>query len=200
MLKKERIIIILAIAATILFASFYSFWQKNAIAEQTTIDWEEPPGKGEIAQRPQESQPESAYVIYVSGAVTRPGVYEVPSNGRVLDAVNAAGGLTPEADQVKINLAEKIRDGMHIHVLNQNSGMSPETQLHRSGGENSDRININQAGKEELDKLPGVGPVMAERIIEYRETVGFFQDVTDLKKVPGIGEAKYNRLADKITI
>ncbi|CUH94133.1 hypothetical protein P22_0195 [Propionispora sp. 2/2-37] len=199
MLKKERIIIILAVAAIILIASFYSFWQKSAVAEQTTIEQEEPLIPKEDERRPQESQKESVYVIYVSGAVTCPGVYEVPASGRVLDAVNAAGGLTPTADQVKINLAEKIRDGMHIHVLQQNSGTSPDGKL-RQGSDMPDRININQADKEELDKLPGIGPAMAERIIEYRETVGSFQDITDLKKVPGIGEAKYNRIVDKITI
>ncbi|SHI36879.1 helix-hairpin-helix domain-containing protein [Propionispora hippei] len=203
MFTRERIIVIMLVAVILLTASFYSFWQKQAASERISVQSEEQRKSGDAVNPTKADTAKTVEdcVVYISGAVNRPGVFHVPVNSRVVDVVQVAGGLTAAADQIKINLAEKIRDGMHIHVPDKNSTVvagSGGTVISSSDGQ--EKVNINSAGKEELDKLPGIGPAMAERIVEYRETAGMFKDVADLKNVPGIGEAKFKRLADKITI
>jgi len=138
-------------------------------------------------------------VVYISGAVNKPGVFKVPADSRVLDAVNAAGGLAPGADVTKVNLAQPVKDGLHIHVPGAPEVAPSGSQVH-GGALEAGKININTADKAELDKLPGVGPALAERIIEYRKANGPFTDIAELKKVPGIGEAKFNQIKDKIRL
>ncbi len=141
-------------------------------------------------------------VIYVSGAVNHPGVVKISGGLRIIDAINAAGGLSPEADASKINMAQAVKDGMQILVPAQNKvtaetvGKSPVLD----GQGRGNKININSAGKQELDQLPGVGAAMAERIIEYRNNHGGFRNLEDLKKVNGIGEAKFEKIKDKISL
>ena len=149
-------------------------------------------------------------MVYISGAVNKAGVFKVNHNARVIDVVNMAGGLTMEADGEKINMAQLLKDGMHIHVTYKsvsspsNGGNVPVNSSSSSsssskwGGGNV--ININTADKSALDTLPGVGPALAERIIEYRQTKGSFNEIEDFKKVPGIGDSKFEKLKDKITI
>jgi competence protein ComEA len=141
-------------------------------------------------------------VIYVSGAVNHPGVVKISGGLRIIDAINAAGGLSPEADASKINMAQALKDGMQILVPAQNkvtvetAGKSTVLDGQRQGN----KININSAAKQELDQLPGVGAAMAERIIEYRNNHGGFRNLEDLKKVNGIGEAKFEKIKDKISL
>lgn len=115
-----------------------------------------------------------------------------------MDAVNKCGGLSEAADADSINLAAKVTDGSQIKIPLKNAANTAqgETKDNNAG----DKININYADEGELDKLPGVGPAMAKRIIEYRQTQGLFQSIEDLKKVRGIGEAKFTKLKDKIMI
>ena len=119
----------------------------------------------------------------------------------MLGAIEGAGGLLPVADITKINMAQPLRDGMQIHVPAREQGkngagaeQSPKT------GPVTEKININTASAGELDKLPGVGPAIAEKIVQYREAHGSFGKAEDLKKVPGIGESKYNKMKDQIRI
>lgn len=131
-------------------------------------------------------------VVQVSGAVNKPGLYRVEPQSRVADAVNAAGGLADGADVGGIDLTLKVKDGMEIYV--------PVRAPAGGGPAAAGKVSINAAGKDELDKLPGIGPVLAGRIVEYRRVHGPFKAVSDIKKVSGIGEAKFNRLKDKITL
>ena len=135
------------------------------------------------------------------------------SQPAVLDAVNAAGGLLPGAEVSGLNLAQRLRDGMQIHVpgrpVIKDEGSSPQYQPVAGAARNSSppagapvpaaKVNINTATAAELDQLPGIGPAMAARIVEWRQANGPFQSGEDLKKVQGIGEAKYRKLKDKIT-
>ena len=143
--------------------------------------------------------------VYVTGAINKPGVVTVKEGARTADAVNACGGLLPTADAEKVNMAQVLKDGQQVRVPEKQAGSSA---LPANTGKASSAvktkadgpININTASAEELDALPGIGPAMAKRIIEYRETEGAFTAIEDIKKVKGIGEAKFEKMKDKICI
>ena len=135
--------------------------------------------------------------VYVTGGVNKPGLVQLPEGARAAEAVNACGGLLPTADSEKVNLAQTLKDGQQLRV--------PERKLDGTGARSQAKdykglVNINTADEKALDSLPGVGPAMAKRIIEYRETEGAFQSIEDIKKIKGIGETKFAKLKDKICI
>ena len=146
-------------------------------------------------------------VVDVDGAVAHPGLYKLPADSRVQAALAAAGGLSPQADAHRINRAAKLHDGQKLYVLSQgestpplaaSSGQGCEGQACTSadGGvagsdpEGQGLVNINTANATQLTQLPGVGPAIAQKIIDYRTANGPFTSVDDLTKVPGIGAAK----------
>jgi competence protein ComEA len=143
--------------------------------------------------------------VYVSGAVARPDVYELPPDSIVKDAVEAAGGPTGEADLNRINLARRVQDEEQIYVPQKGEESLPVSppsgpSLSSPSSQKGDKVNINTATAEELDTLPGVGPSIAQRIIDYRTTHGPFRSIEDIKKVKGIGDATFEELKDKITV
>jgi competence protein ComEA len=151
--------------------------------------------------------------IHVSGAVENPGVYALPLDSRVLDAVMAAGGFTSDADQQVLNLASILQDGERVWVPYQTqAGGEPVETLPSSrtapialddptpSPPGDFPVNINTASQAELEKLPGIGPVTAQKIIEYRQTNGPFPSIEEIQKVSGIGPAKYEEIKDKITV
>ena len=131
--------------------------------------------------------------VHVSGAVVRPGVVEVDGGSRVARAVEAAGGATAEADLGAMNLAAALRDGDHVVVPVAGEDRSADPGVSGVG------IDINTATATELETLPGVGPVLAERIVAFRDERGRFGSVEDLLDVPGIGEAKLAQLRESIS-
>jgi len=132
-------------------------------------------------------------LVYITGAVEEPGVYEMPGQQRVNEVITNAGGLLPYADTSAINLAEVVQGGEHIHVPFNFNG-NPEALLRKK------KININTATEEELMKLKGVGQAIAKRIVEYRSQKGNFTSIEGLKEVKGIGEALFKKNADAITV
>lgn len=160
-----------------------------------------------------------ALVVYIVGAVAQPGVYDLPAGSRVQDAIQVAGGLTAQADSRGINLAATVRDGMQISVpeVITQSAQTAGSPAGQSSSENAAQpsrsqsitlptptisfpININTATLEELDQLPGIGPVIAQRIIDYRQANGPFPTREAIMDVPGIGEATFEKLKDLITV
>lgn len=186
---RKRLLVIIISAMLILAGSFYSFWQKNSVSETASSD---------MSSSSQTAADEgNVVVIYLNGAVNHPGVFKIKNGSRVIDAIDQAGGLAPGADCSNLNLAQEVKDGMQIKVPSQ----IITQQVHNgSSNQEAGKININSAGKNELDKLAGIGPSLAERIIEYRNNNGPFKEVSDLKKVSGIGEAKFNRIKDKVSL
>lgn len=148
--------------------------------------------------------------VYVVGAVKHPGVYEVPADSRVNDAVSAAGGFTKKADASAVNLARVVVDGEQITIPEKGEARAPNAtesvpQLGDAGGQGSasdpnGKVNINTATSEELQGLPGIGEATAAKIIASRESEGPFTSTEDLKRVSGIGDKKYAALEELVTI
>ncbi|MBL6276035.1 ComEA family DNA-binding protein [Micromonospora fiedleri] len=142
-------------------------------------------------------------VVAVAGKVRRPGLVRLPAGARVADAVEAAGGALPGVDVAMLNPARKVADGELIVVgvaaatpaVGAAPGAGPA-----AGADPGGRLNLNTASQSQLETLPGVGPVLARRIIEHRDEHGGFRSVSDLRQVNGIGDARYEELKDLVTV
>ena len=142
-------------------------------------------------------------VVDVSGKVVKPGVYKLPVGSRAIDALDAAGGAKSGVDVSDINLAHVLTDGEQIIVgapkIVVTSGKSKGKSKLANPTSNSP-INVNTATSAQLDSLPGIGPVMAARIIAYRQKSGLFRVLTDLRKVPGMGASKFAEIQNLIRL
>ncbi len=137
--------------------------------------------------------------VYISGAVRRPAVYELPPDSIVQDALDAAGGPTSDADLVHINLAQGLADQQHVYVSREGEA-NPTPPVSGSGESAGATVNINTATAAELEALPRIGPTMAQRIVEYRQTNGPFESIEEIQNVPGIGPATFAGFEDMITV
>lgn len=155
-------------------------------------------------------------LIHVSGCVKNNGIVKLKENSRINDAIEAAGGLTSDADLSNINLAYILEDGEKIYIPKKGeeiaeesytSSVTSETSSIKSGSSSSttsssktSKININKATQTELETIPGIGPSTALKIINYREENGKFNSIEDIKNVSGIGDTKYEKMKDYITV
>jgi competence protein ComEA len=141
--------------------------------------------------------------VHVSGAVNDPDVYQLVQGSIVRDAIEAAGGGAEEADLERINLAMELADQMQVYVPREGEASVPlqsSSVASPGGGGQAGLININVASLQELDTLPGVGPVTAQRIVDYREAHGAFQRVEDIQNVSGIGPSRFEAIREQITV
>jgi competence protein ComEA len=138
-------------------------------------------------------------VVSVVGLVGRPGLVTLPSGSRVADAVEAAGGLLPGTDPASVNLAAVVTDGQQIAVGVPGAGSPVGGDATPAGGSGG-RVDLNRATAADLDALPGIGPVLAQRIIDYRDAHGPFRNIDQLDDVPGIGPAVFAELADRVAV
>jgi competence protein ComEA len=138
-----------------------------------------------------------AFVVHVAGAVRRPGLYRLAEGKRVADAVARAGGATAPADTAAINLAAPLADGMQVIVPRRVAVAAGAAGA--SGAGPAPRISLSSASAAELDELPGVGPVTAQKIVDYRAAHGGFRSVDDLDAIPGIGPARIEQLREVTT-
>jgi competence protein ComEA len=140
-------------------------------------------------------------VVDVAGAVLNPGVYSLPMNSRVIDAINAAGNVLKGADVSDINLARLLKDGEQVYVYAASRGSSSLRSTARSAPpRNTGPIAINRASAKELEALDGIGPVLASRIVAYRNANGPFVTLEALLEVSGIGPAKFAQFKEKIRL
>lgn len=142
---------------------------------------------------------EAVIFVDIKGAVKKPGVYQMKAGDRVKDAIDAAGGLTAEADSQKVNLAQRVEDQMVIVVpkVGEEAEAIPAGET-RNEATKEEKVNINTATVEELKTLKGVGEKKAEAIIEYRKKNGSFQTKEDLMKVRGIGKKLFESFQERI--
>ena len=140
-------------------------------------------------------------VVAVGGKVRKPGLVRLPPGARVADALEAAGGPEPGVDVAMLNLARKVVDGELIMVgVTPSPGVAMPAGPAATGAAPGGLVNLNTATLADLDTLPGVGPVLAQRILDARDTQGGFKAVSDLRKVDGIGDARYEQLKDLVTV
>ena len=148
--------------------------------------------------------------IYVDicGEVAKPDVYRVKNGSRLFEVIAQAGGLTTQADINVINRAETVRDGQKIRILSyeetnqgaQQQGDASASQYRSQAQANDEKININLADAATLQMIPGIGPSKAERILEYRETTGPFQNIEDIKNVSGIGNKTFENIREYLCV
>ncbi len=132
-------------------------------------------------------------LVHVVGAVRRPGVYELPAGDRVVDAVAAAGGFARSADQSQLNLAQVVTDGEQITVVKKGAAMAAP------GAGPGGKVDLNTADLTALETLDGIGPALAQRVLDYRKAHGGFSAVDDLRNVSGIGDKKFAAIKDHVT-
>lgn len=145
--------------------------------------------------------PPGPVVVHVAGAVLAPGVQRLPAGSRVIDAVEAAGGLRPDADAGRVNLAAELTDGTQIYVPAVGEAAPPAGTAAGGAAEAGDGlVDLNTANSAALEELPGIGPATAAAIIDHRERNGPFVSVDGLLEVRGIGEAKLAQLRDLVRV
>lgn len=159
------------------------------------------------APSPAPTATQAPVLVYVTGAVVYPGVYALPWDSRIENAIAAAGGAASDADLLAVNLAEHVFDAQQIYVPSRSDTATPvlptpiptapSPSANPSG---SQRVNINSATASELEALPGIGPALAQRIIDYRVANGPFSAPEDIIKVRGVGEQTFEQLRDHITV
>jgi competence protein ComEA len=193
----------LAILAIVVVAGAV-FWYVRSLPRPVTIQATGGglrPGAAAIASP---SPSPAVLFIHVAGRVRDAGVYQLHQGDRVIDAIRAAGGARPDADLRSINLAALVTDGEQIIVWKKGSG-----RVVASGGGGgsapgsgspSQLINVNTAALDQLETLPGIGPALGQRIIDYRELHGPFGSVDDLVNVSGIGEKRLEDLRPMVTV
>ena len=188
--------------------ALWRFWP-SASGEATSQSFE-------VESEPQASNEEqsadSKIKVDVEGAVASPGLYELEADARAGDAIEAAGGLTADAANASVNLAQVLTDGQQLYVpttqevQEQTSTGSAQQQSGSTGsatatGDASQgKININTATADELQELSGIGPTLAQRIVDYREANGAFASIEDLKNVSGIGDTRFAAIKDSICV
>ena len=178
------------------------------------------PDRTELFVAPAEKAP--TLVVHICGAVSAPGVYELPAGSRIIDAVEAGGGFLPEADEACCNLAEAIEDGCQIYIMTKTESCADGQTEKKAGIQTSpdgdmqttDRnvrsnsapaldsglVNLNTADVAALMTLPGIGESRAKAIISYREQHGAFVKIEDIMKISGIKQAAFSKIKDKITV
>lgn len=172
-------------------------WRSRPVAEPIVQRPPAPAGVAVVAAEPSPS-PTSSVIVYVSGKVRRPGVLTLATGSRVVDAIKAAGGVRKGASPGGVNLARRLVDGEQIVVgAAQPAGPGPGAAQAPTGDA---VVSLNAATAEQLDALPGVGEVLAQRIVEFRDAHGGFQTVDQLREVSGIGEKKFADLRAKVTV
>lgn len=205
--EKKKWLVVLAIVLCCLAGGL---WQSHS----RTI--ESPGGQAQaqvVVPRPEKK---TRATIYISGAVQSPGLYQVEHGIRYKEALDVAGGATEDADLTRVNLAKKCKDGSQVNVpfLKKNSRRGSGTRTISEGNGNGGgsgrasegtaaatggKVNLNTADEAQLTTLPGIGPSLARRIIQYRQQK-LFQRVEELQQVSGIGPAKFRRLADQVEV
>ncbi len=180
------------VAAVVVLVAGYLAWRSRPHAEPVRLAVSASAG-------PVPSPSGGTMVVAVQGKVRHPGLVHLPAGSRVADAIDAAGGALPDVDLTGVNLARKLTDGELVVI-----GATPPPNADPAGGPppsgTGGKVDLNTATVAELDGLPGIGPALAQRIIDYRTQHGGFRSVDELRQVSGIGDAKFGEIKDLVTV
>lgn len=203
--KMTMITVVVAFVA----GGIYFFSQQGEDPADTEDIFSVTAKEAEMEQSVNESAAEPEIIkVDVKGAVKSPGIFTAQAGDRVIDLISSAGSFTEKADTDKVNFAQIIEDQMVIYVPEigeEDKGNLENIQVGTSGdavtkGTSGGLVNLNTATQEDLQTLTGIGPSKANAILEYRETVGKFKEVDELKQVTGIGDKTFERLRDSISV
>ncbi|WHX65463.1 helix-hairpin-helix domain-containing protein [Peribacillus frigoritolerans] len=206
-LKRKMTMITVAVA--FVAGGIYFFSQQGEDPADTEDIFSVTAKEAELEQSVNESAAEPEIIkVDVKGAVKSPGIFTAQAGDRVIDLISAAGSFTEKADTDKVNFAQIIEDQMVIYVPEigeEDKGNLENIQVGTSGdavtkGTSGGLVNLNTATQEDLQTLTGIGPSKANAILEYRETIGKFKEVDELKQVTGIGDKTFERLRDSISV
>ena len=210
-LTKKQKIIVIAIAGIVAIGIMYFIYNKNQVKEDINIE-------NEIlvnnVSTNENNTNDDIVIIHITGSVKNPGIVKLKEGSRIEDAIESAGGLTENADITKVNLAYVVEDGTKIKIPSASEeDIGDEDIIDSKSGDNiiieentlssnnsTQTININKATEKEFETLPGIGPSLASKIIEYRNQNGKFESIEDIKNVNGIGDNKYEKIKDLITV
>lgn len=191
-LSKKNVLVFISVL--FLFVGFLFVRKKEIKQVEKEIEFKD---TFEFVEEIEEDEQNETMMIDIKGEVKYPGVYEITQGTRVIDIIKEAGDFTSEADQNNINLSQILQDEMVVIVPKKgNEVIVTDFQ----GGSDGQKIKINQASKEEIETLNGIGPAKAQAIIDYREENGLFQKVEDLLEINGIGEKTLENFKDDIII
>lgn len=219
--KKQKIILGVLTALVVGGICYYVYAKEDNNTEQLELENNLEISNNKVEE--QEQYSDDKILVHVSGAVNKEGIVELKVNSRISDAIEKAGGIREDANTENINLAYKLEDGMKIHIptkqeiedanktntsesekddlenyVTTSSGIT--TNQEESPNTKSTKININTATQTQLETLPGIGPSTATKIIAYRKEKGKFTKIEDIKEINGIGDSKYEKIKDYITV
>lgn len=203
--RKQKIIIGIAALVVIAGIGIYLFVKNSQYEEfdmnEVLVNAEEKEYKGDTI------------IVHITGEVKEPGIIELPSEARIADAIEAVGGVTEGADLDEVNLAFVLSDGQKVYIPNKNEKEVSGEKVYITAGSGNNiivqdkveegkkqKVNINEAKQEDFEQLPGIGPSIAQRIVEYRDQNGKFTSIDELQEVKGIGEAKFENIKEYVTI
>jgi len=204
MKKKNILKVLLVLLFAVIAGVIFTYVSKKNDVEQSSDLLVAEEESSEIASEIEEETTHSI-CVHICGYVVNPGVYYLPENSRIHEAVLSAGGFREEADKEYINLAAFIKDGEQIYFPSEeevNTGNVPDASAQYAKENSSDDglININTASVNDLKTLPGIGDIKAEAIISYRESVGTFNSIEEIKNVAGIKDSAFEKIKDYIKV
>lgn len=203
--KKQKIIIGIIILVAIIGIGTYFIVINIQQKEYDINDF--------LSSTESEGSKSDTIIIHITGEIINPGIIEIAEGARIVDAIEAAGVVTEDADLDEVNLAFVLSDSQKIYIPNKNekeingekvyitsgSGNNVIVQDKIEGGKQQ-KVNINEAKQEDFEQLPGIGPSIAKKIVEYREQNGKFTSIEELQEVKGIGEAKFENIREYIMV
>jgi competence protein ComEA len=196
--EQRRGLLVIGIGAITLTIFFFL----SSRTEAVPVLQEKSTSTGPISTSANSTAPgiSSNQVIYidVAGKVKNPGVYQLPEGSRVIDAITIAGGVKLGVSTSHINLARKLVDGEQVLIMKEKFISAPTSSGRKSIF--SGKVSLNSASKAQLDSLPGIGPVIAQRIIDYRNKNGPFQSLESIQSVSGIGESVFRQISSRLTL
>lgn len=216
--KKQKIIFFIILSIMIIFIIYYIYltvYKNESVfsitANNTIVEDELIQNSLSNNNNLENDYSDNSIIIYICGAVKESKVVQLKKNSRISDAIEAVGGLNKDADLTNINLAYILEDGEKIYIPKKGEQVQTEITSTSSDFQNSissssssssknNKININRATQTELETIPGVGPSTALKIINYREENGKFASIEDIKNISGIGDAKYEKMKDFISV